>query len=394
MPFSPLRHAAGAAVLACLAVALSPAAAAGQPTVPAQKNCAGPSYGDRLATRPWALSRIGPKAAWPLSRGQGVTVAVIDSGVSRDHSLLGGPDKVLDGRDLVEDGAGTCDTDGHGTMVAGIIAAAESNDSPYFYGVAPDARILPIRVLPDSKQSTDPALPGRIAQAVNLAVSLHADIINLSLTTAPDQRVTQALQAAYDHNVVVVAAAGNQGQTTFPAFADHVIAVGGVDRNGQQVQTSNSGPGLDLAAPGTEIVGPAPRGNGFAAEPAGGTSFAAAYVSGVAALIRAYDRGLSAAEVERRMELTADIPAGGRNNSVGYGVVNPYRALASLLSSRNDAAPRPSGKLPPVVPGVDPLTDVKRIAGWLVAGGVVLSASLYLGLAVLPRARARRWRPG
>jgi type VII secretion-associated serine protease mycosin len=379
---------------------LGPGVAAAAPSQPpTAKQCGGKAFTDQLSEPPWALRRLAPTAAWPISRGQGVTVAVLDSGVSSSHPVL--QDRVLKGVDLVPGaggGGGDCDIDGHGTLVAGIIAGRDGVGP--FYGVAPDAKILPIRVVPDSRQSNDKDLPERIAQAITLATNAHVDVVNLSLTTTDNAHVRNAIDAANAANIVVVAAAGNHGQSTFPALASHVIAVGGIDQQGAHVADANVGPStapgapnIDLAGPGDKIVGPAAHGGGYVVDR--GTSFAAAYVSGVAALIRAEEPGLNPADVQRRMELTADIPAGGPNNEVGYGMVNPYRALTTLLTRRhNDVTPPPSGQLPQVATAVDPLAEVKATAGWVVAGGVVLAAGLFLGNLVLPRGRARGWRPG
>jgi type VII secretion-associated serine protease mycosin len=399
VPIRHLRRVAVLAVFGCLAVALSPGLAAAVPTrVPVAKQCDGKAFTNQLDSTPWALQRLQPRAAWPISRGRGITVAVVDSGVSPNHPVL--RDRVLKGVDLIPGAGGTgdCDIDGHGTLVAGIIAG-RYGVNPYFYGIAPEAKILPIRVLPDSRQSTDKDLPERIAQAINMAVAEHVDVINLSLTTEDNPHVRQAIDAADAQNIVVVAAAGNKGQGSFPALASHVIAVGGIDSKGEHVADSNTGPpvapgvpNIDIGAPGDQIVGPAARGGGYVVDR--GSSFAAAYVSGVAALIRGYDHTLRPSDVERRMELTADIPAGGRDNAVGYGMVNPYRALTALLYRRNDVAPVATGRLPRAVEAEDPLAGVKVTAGWVVTAGVVLATALFLGNLVLTRGRARRWRPG
>jgi membrane-anchored mycosin MYCP len=391
VPIRP-RRAAAAAVFATLALAVGPGvAAAAPPRPPAAKQCEGRTFDNRLTETPWALQRLQPRSAWPISRGEGITVAVIDSGVSADHPVL--RDRVARGIDLIPGagGGGDCDTDGHGTLVAGIIAGRDGIGP--FYGVAPDAKILPVRVVPAGGESGDKELPERIAQGISYAVAAHVDVINLSLTTIDNAHVRQAINAADAAGIVVVAAAGNRPQGMFPALAEHVIAVGGIDQKGAHVADSNVGPSLapgrpnvDLAGPGDNVIGPAAHGGGYVVDR--GTSFAAAYVSGVAALIRAEDHSLKPAEVLRRMQLTADIPAGGPDNEVGYGMVNPYRALTTLLDARHDdSVPPPAGSLPVARAAVDPLAGVKVIAGWVVSGGVVLATGLFLG-------RSRGWRPG
>ena len=179
-----------------------------------------------------------------------------------------------------------------------------------------------------------------------------------------------------------MAAAGNrqenqQDQPAYPAAYPGVIAVAGVDQQGGHVGSSVSGDYVDIAAPGLDIVGPAPRGAGYLAEPQGGTSFAAAYVSGVAALVRAAHPELTPAEVADRLTRTADNPPEGHNAEVGYGVVNPYRAVTSLLGTRTDP---PAGAMPKPAPPADPLGWQRHRRG---LGGRGRRAA----------GRARCWRP-
>src|SRR5690606_9648721 len=223
-----------------------------------------------------------------------------------------------------------------------------------------------------------------------------ADVINLSLETVPTARLEEAVRYALANDVVLVAAAGNvnQGQDrgpAFPAAYEGVLAVAGVDEGGGYVDTSVRGPYIGVAAPGLNIVGPAPRGNGFLTVPEGGTSYAAAYVSGVAALVRSYHRGLSAEQVVRRIVLTADRPPQGRNNLVGYGVVNPYRTLTAVLGTRSNP---PVVTVEPVPPASDPLAAEQPVAGMAAVVGAVMAGVLLSSRAVLRAGRRRGWRPG
>ena len=191
----------------------SPPPAAAAPAAPApstwQAAACGRTFTDQLSATPWPLQRLRPEAAWPLSRGQGVTVAVIDSGVSRTHVKLAG--QVLDGNDFVDPGGpGDCDNDGHGTLVAGLIAGRDTPESP-FHGVAPDARILPVKVLPDSRPVNNPDMSQRIADAIVWSVEHGASIINLSLTTPDTPDLVNAVKYAASEDVLLVAAAGNNG---------------------------------------------------------------------------------------------------------------------------------------------------------------------------------------
>jgi type VII secretion-associated serine protease mycosin len=362
---------------------------------PAYAAACGPTSDAPLPDQPWPLRRLRPDLVWPIARGGGVTVAVIDSGVSDQHPSVAS--RLVAGFDLVDTaGNGTCDNVGHGTMIAGIIAGVVSRDSG-FHGVAPSARIMPIRVLADRERSFDEENPKRIARAIELAVDNGAHVINLSLTTAPIPELEAAVKYALAKDVVVVAAAGNEGASnpdvkSFPAAYDGVIAVAGVDENGDHVETSTPGDYVDVAAPGLRIEGPAPQGGGYLVEPDGGTSFAAGYVSGVAALIRSNRRSLTAAEVADRIVRTADRPAHGRDDAVGAGVVNPYWAVVSESGrSQAGASTVPLSVEPPLV---DPLHTVRVAAAWTAFVAVVLAGMVLGSRTVLRHGRARGWRPG
>ncbi|WP_433687867.1 type VII secretion-associated serine protease mycosin [Micromonospora carbonacea] len=384
-----LRRVAPPVLAALIAAAVVPPAPAS-----AAPTC-GPTGNPAPAEAPWALTRLDPASAWRVTRGEGVTVAVVDSGVSATHPLLRG--QVRPGRDFnaLPSNAGQCDAAGHGTIVAGIIAGREGTGSP-FTGIAPAARILPVRVLPDTRRTNDEGLPAQIGLAIRWAVDQGADVINLSLVTLPRPELAAAVEYALAKGVVVVAAAGNrqeqqQDLPAYPAAYPGVIAVAGVDAQGGHVGSSVSGDYVDIAAPGLDIVGPAPRGQGYLAEPQGGTSFAAAYVSGVAALVRAAHPDLTPDGVAYRLTRTADNPPDGHNAEVGYGVVNPYRAVTSVLGTRSDPPP---GALAAPAPPRDPLGWQRAVAVWVAAVGAVLAGALLAVRPILARGRRRGWRPG
>ncbi len=358
----------------------------------------GSTKDDPLPQKPWPLDRIRPERAWALSRGRGVTVAVIDSGVSTDPAVL--KNAVYNGHDyLASGGNGTCDQYGHGTLVAAIIAGRQTPDAP-FYGVAPEAHILPYRVLRDDKRDNDADTPGNIADAITSAVDAGATVINLSLTTQKTDAVTTAVQYAEDHDVVLVAAAGNEGGTDaegsveYPAALPGVLAVGGIDDKGEHVGSSNRADYLEIAAPGDRIEGPAPKGGGYIEFKQGGTSFAAPFVSGTAALIRAYDPKLTAEQVRERIIATADHPPEGWNQTVGYGVVDPYRALTAILKGDVD---RPASgsrhrALPDTHAAADPMRRTEITAGVLAAALLVLALLVVIAARVVPRGHRLRWR--
>jgi len=358
----------------------------------------GPSIRDALTETPWPLRRLRPELAWPLTRGSGIVVAVIDSGVSTTHPSLEG--QVLRGHDFVQPGGvGDCDEVAHGTFVAGIIAGKQLANSG-FYGVAPGAKILPIRVMRDDQKSVDAGLPLTIAAAIDLAVQKGAQVINLSLVTQLTPQLTAAVEKAVAQDVIVVAAAGNEGasqgrgQPAYPAALDGVIAVAGIDEDEKRVSTSTTGRYVDVAAPGFRIDGPAPQGGGFGRREGGGTSFAAAYVSGVAALVRRYHPGLTAEQVAGRIRQTADHPPEVSNSEVGFGTVNPYRAVTAVLDgpARAQSSAPPAVALPAVPP--DQSRATRAAAIWTAVGGLAVAVLVLLSGVLLRRGRARGWRPG
>jgi type VII secretion-associated serine protease mycosin len=358
----------------------------------------GQSFTAQLPDEPWPLKRLRPDLVWPLTDGTGITVAVIDTGVSDTHPDL--KDQVLPGEDLLKPGhlPATCDDVGHGTMVAGIIAGRVLPSSG-FHGIAPGAKILPFRVTDTSTNNPDPRIPHLIAQAIRLATRDGAKVINLSLTTDNVPDLASAVADAIAQDVVVVAAVGNGGssqanQPVYPAAYPGVVGVGGVDENGDHVSSSPPGDFVDIAGPGFDIAGPAPQGGGYDLDHlASGTSFAAAYVSGVVALVRAYKPHLKGPAIVSRILRTADRPANGWDPDVGAGVVNPYWAVMSSADTVGVAqAPPGQVTLPPPVQA--PATNIRTIAGWAAVGSVGLSGLLLVSVWVIRHGRRRNWRPG
>ena len=260
------------------------------------------------AAAPWAQQELGFASVWKRTRGGGVTVAVVDSGVDANPQF---GDRVIPGPDLV---AGTkpgippgADCVGHGTAVASIIAAAPV-PGVSFTGVAPAARILSVKI-----SGTDTFPTSVTPQGIMDAVQFGADVINLSLATPDDvQGLRNAVEYALRHNVVVVAAAGNdigQGGTDandandgtgpfYPAAYPGVLAVGAVGPGGVLAGFSDRYTPVGVTAPGVNVTSAYP-GTFPAAYDAvqNGTSFAAAFVSGVVALVRSAHPGLNAAQV-------------------------------------------------------------------------------------------------
>ncbi|WP_433388357.1 type VII secretion-associated serine protease mycosin [Micromonospora sp. KLBMP9576] len=287
---------------------------------------------DRVRDEQWQLDALGAKAAWRISTGRGVTVAVVDSGVDATHPDLAG--QVLPGYDLVVSAGSADDPDpvGHGTTVAGLIAG-RNDDKRGAVGLAPDARILPVRVL-DAENRYDDALI--VAKGVRWAVDNGAQVINLSLGGGGDSpALAAALDYAFARDVVVVACTGNldtssNAKVWYPAREPGVIAVAGSERDTDNLWSGSiTGRATVLTAPATGLVGARPGGYWRVQ----GTSFAAPLVAATAALVRARYPQMSAGDVVNRLLTTArDIGPDGRDDRFGYGMVDPVAALDAPVS--------------------------------------------------------------
>lgn len=487
------RPAAVSAVAALLAAMICPptAASVGQPAVdpsmvPAD-SVPGPEQPMRqssLCASPVAVSEpdvarpspgfamLNIADAWHYSTGNGVAVAVIDTGVTPNPRL-----PVVAGGDYITGGDGLSDCDAHGTIVASVIAAAPRGaampppmpPTPSFppvgtappgphgrevaahppavpdgvSGVAPHATLISIR---QSSRAFEPQNPGRgdietqrkagtvatLARAIVHAANLGAKVINVSVTSCVsaaellDQGVIGAAvwHAATVKDAVVVAAAGNEGEdgcagndfsgpgdasdtrrwnqvktVSLPSwFSDYVLSVGGVDPTGAPTGNTLAGPWVGAAAPAVGIVGLSPQTglpvNAYPPARPGekalefhGTSFAAAYVSGIAALVRARFPELSAHQVIRRIQQTAHNPARGVDNHVGYGLVDPVAALTFNVppGPRLSAGAQTRVVVPPAAP---PPPDHRARNVALVYGGSF--AALMLLVAMIARARRAR----
>ncbi|MEV7925036.1 S8 family serine peptidase [Kitasatospora sp. NPDC088779] len=293
---------------------------------------AGRAGADSVRDEQWVLGDYRAETAlWPVSQGGGITVAVIDSGVMTSHQDLIG--QVVPGADFSGDsGDGTVDKDGHGTGMASLIAGHGHGDGAGIMGLAPKAKILPVRV---SWDSTDAVAQAGLVRAIRFAVDHGAKVVNMSIGgyAGADQETRAAVKYAVDHDVVMVAATGNSGnQAThveYPAAFPGVVAVGAVDRQGRLWEKSSYGPETTLVAPGAEIYrASAKTSAGYGV--GNGTSDATAYVSATAALIRAKYPELSAGQVINRMIRTATPPQDGSavpGSRYGFGVLAPAKAL-------------------------------------------------------------------
>ena len=382
----------GLALAVCAAALLltGPAAQAALQGLPGPRPGCPPQQGVVApAAAPWAQRELGFASVWKRTRGGGVTVAVVDSGVDANPQF---GDRVIPGPDLV---AGTkpgippgADCVGHGTAVASIIAAAPV-PGVSFTGVAPAARILSVKI-----SGTDTFPTAVTPQGIMDAVQFGADVINLSLATPDDvQGLRNAVDYALRHNVVVVAAAGNdvgpggtgandanQGTGPFyPAAYPGVLAVGAVGPGGVLAGFSDPYTPVGVTAPGVNVTSAYPGTFPAAYDAAqNGTSFAAAFVSGVVALVRSAHPGLNAAQVVARIEATAH---GGTSPGTGHGMVDPVRAVTAVLPAEQaSAAGRPASNPASAAPsGISTRTvALAVIAGAFGLVVVVLTAVLVI----------------
>lgn len=297
----------------------------------------------------WALGVMQVARAWEVSPGSAaVTVAVVDSGVGPHVDLVG---KILPGRSFVagQSSNDTVDRNGHGTAMTDLIAA-NVHDHLGVAGVAQRVRILPVTVLDAQGVGNDQDA----AQGIVWAVDQGADVINVSLGGEwPSEALKAAVVYARERGAVIVAAAGNDGPTAatrYPAAYPEVIAVGAVDRSDVHLDLSNSGAEVDVAAPGASIMAPDFFSNGVAGlgyRLYSGTSFSAAYVAGVAALLLSFDPTMTPAEVQRLLEVGAvDVGPPGRDDQTGAGRVDVARSLAAAQGRTalpgDVTAPRPA----------------------------------------------------
>ena len=324
----------------------------------------------------WGLAKISAPDAWDISTGSSaVTVAVLDTGVDLNHEDL--DDKLLSGFDVTDDPDGSpqprYERDAHGTGCAGIVAA-ETNNGQGMAGVSWGSRLMPVQVfyssqIPDFHPLWCRSLVVKdkwIVDGFGKAVSSGADILSNSWGGGnPSAQVQQAITTAVQNGrngkgCVVVFASGNSNSgVSFPASASGVLAVGATNERDKRAdpsdwgnmpcipwnkQGSNFGPGLDVVAPGnnirtTDVSGSGGYDAGNYTSGFGGTSAAAPFVAGIAALILSVNPDLEGEEVQQVIQDTSDrlsgyaIDTNGWNQEVGYGRVNAHRALQALLPS-------------------------------------------------------------
>lgn len=343
---------------------------------------------DPVRASEYWLDGAGIREAWKTTRGEGVTIAIIDTGIGKVPSVFG--DAVVDGTDVSGSGTpdgrtpvGAIDSD-HGSWVASLAAGRGKADGTGMIGVAPEAKLLSVSV----GFGAAAAVPfvEQVPEAIRWSVDHGADIINMSFTTNTldwDKSWDDAFLYAFEHDVVVVVAAGNRGSGTdvigAPATIPGVLTVGGVDQTGTaSIEASTQGITIGISAPSEGLRGVSADGEVIQWR---GTSGASPIVAGVAALIRAAHPDLDAANVINRIIQTA-LPVPGVTETpdpqYGYGLLDASAAIAASvplvdenpmgdlaewvrLYRRADAEPAPEPEVTPVeiapLPAADPPTE-------------------------------------
>jgi type VII secretion-associated serine protease mycosin len=361
------------ALLSATAVAVLPAA---------------PAHADQIRNDQWHLRYLHVAEAQKISRGKGVTVAVVDSGVDPHPDLV---KNLLTGTDIASgSGDGKQDRDSHGTEMAGLIAAHGKSGNNGALGIAPEAKILPIRYFAGGGGQGD---SDKLAAGIEWAISKEAKVINVSSAGGSSAQLLNAVQHAISSDVVVVAGVGNTSKSfgvDYPAALDGVLAVGATDRNGNHAEVSVTGPELMICAPGVDIYSTSYKGHYGVST---GTSDATAIVSGAVALIRSKYPDLPAKEVVHRLTATAiDKGDPGRDEEYGYGVLDLVAALTAdvppLEAATPSADPRPTATRTVAAPQADTGNDGSN--GLLLATGIVVVVVVVGLLVVLTRRRRDR----
>ncbi|GHJ36948.1 S8 family serine peptidase [Streptomyces sp. TS71-3] len=356
------------------------------PVMPSQlrpdDDCTGASAKTAQAA-PWEQRSLELPRTWGFANGAGVKVAVVDTGVSASAPTLSGV--------VTQVGGASEDCVGHGSFVAGLIAAAPTK-GVHFAGVAQQAHVLAVRGTDGRGEAT----AATVASGIRSAVDAGADVVDVSPALEEDSdALKSAVSYAADHDALVVAAAvpdatSKTGASTppprdyWPAAEPGVLSVVEVDQNGNRPRTALNPLDADLSAPGVGVIGIGPKGTGHFI--GSGASLAAGYVAGTAALVRSAYPELTAAQVAKRL-ITAAYPA-------SVPRLDPY---ASVTSVGDTAVHRPGAAARHTAPVSLPSTaagkQVTQRALLLAALGAVVVLLVGWGAVVVPRGRARRWRP-
>ncbi|MGM7701458.1 S8 family peptidase [Pseudalkalibacillus sp. Hm43] len=286
---------------------------------------------DELYSRyQWNLPAIRTEDGWKISRGnEDVIIAIIDTGIDMKHPDLA--KRIVDGYNVLNESPMPNDDNGHGTHVAGIIAS-ETNNGVGIAGMTWYNRIMPIKAMNADGYGTS----FDVAQGIRWAVEHGADVINMSLGNyKASKALKEAIDYAYEKDVIMVAASGNENtnQTSYPAAFDNVIGVAAVNLNLNRAEFSNYGDYIDVAAPGVDIASTYLEGQYASLS---GTSMATPHVAALAGLIKSYQPDLKNSDIIRIIEETTDdVGDPGKDIYTGNGVINVASALESANETKN-----------------------------------------------------------
>jgi subtilisin family serine protease len=345
----------------------------------------------------WALTALGADRAWQFSKGAGVTVAVVGTGVEASHPDLVG--RVVKGQDFGDSAGGDGRRDPGpegvpGTQIAGIIAGTGRNyRGDGLVGLAPEAKVLPLRVYRDAKP-----LAAASAKAIRYAVDHGARVIDVSVSFAnPSDPLKSAVNYAIGKDAVIIAGAGAAGTTgtrpAYPASYPGVVSVSATDRRGGILPASSGAKNVTLAAPGVDILSTARDGSYWTAS---GSDYAAAWVAAAAALVRSEQPGWTSGQIVQKLTDTANRKgSAGRDARYGSGTVAPATALADRstpsTSPGTSAAGRTTvtGQTDRALGAAAPAPPSEDGTGILVLGG---TSALLVVLAVISVILIRRHR--
>lgn len=412
-----LAAAAGAAVLLAGTAIVPASAESATPFAAGRCNYWNPPTGaayDRSTGEPltqaWQITRLAPEKAWTIATGRGVTVGVVDTGVDNIDMRYFAAPRVstfdLAGTDRTSSGDALDCT--HGTKVVSLLASRRSTSSEAnFSGLAPDVTVRAYRALQLSEVKDGRLEPlGPTIAAIRQAIADRVDVLNISQSApSDDPQYRAAIEDALAAGIVVVAAAGNGGGTagpSYPAAYPGVIAVGMSDQTDAAVAESQYDKAMpvSVAAPGKNLMALLPSrtspGLAYDTGDVTGTSFATPLVTGVVAMILQRYPKLTPAQVKHRLEASADPPAGGTpDKQLGYGIVNPYRALTLTISDESATPVTATPVAPPLPEDQRPQPDLTVRNTALVVAAIAVAGTL-LGVVVrfaLPAARRRGFRP-
>jgi len=282
----------------------------------------------------WGLKLLGIPPLWKETKGEGIKVAVLDTGIALEHPDL--RPAIFESRDFTRSPSAAYDAQGHGTHVSGIIAARRNAHG--IVGVAPEAKIIAAKVLNDEGSGTSQD----IVAGIQWAIESGADILSMSLgSPEPDEKIHQALLLAISKGILVITAAGNEGPDLdtvgYPAGFAEMVAVGSIDRRKRLSQFSSRGRQVDVVAPGDQITSCYPP-RGYAV--LSGTSMATPFVSGVVALALSKHRQMGGKTplhnqqdlIEHLSRTSIDAGPAGFDPLYGYGILNPEKLIQGVKS--------------------------------------------------------------